>query len=189
MGSIQDQSRRLAAMVLYASLVIVSGLVVLQWIQQRPVILSVQSDSMEPVFRKGDAIILQKTPPTLLSPGDIVSYPHPDKADVIISHRVVSADAYTGKLITKGDANVAPDQVTSTLGVLGRVGYAVPKAGFVVDWLHSWQGLAVLVYLPVAALLAQELLRLGHQYGRPTYAVAGRGPMVPLALRRAVYRR
>lgn len=129
---------------------------------------------MQPAIHQGDAVVLSKAGPTSIVVGDVVSYQDPGHGGVVLSHRVVAVDAYTGRLVTKGDANLHADKPTTTLNVVGKVGYVIPKAGKLLDWLHSWWGMAGLVYIPALLVVAYELRLLTMRYAKPTYVVRGR---------------
>ena len=94
------------------------GLIILHARGER--LLSVQTASMVPTFRPGDAILIQPVSPSSLRPGDIVSYRSPLNPHLFISHRLVRIDRQTGQLITAGDALHTPDQPFSQLQVVGR---------------------------------------------------------------------
>lgn len=149
-------------------------------------ILSVQSNSMQPLISKGDAVVVQGTagPATMsspapdagssgvasrLEPGDIITFPSPADPSVFLTHRILEINPISGRLVTKGDANTAADPVTNAASVIGLVRHTVPGGGFAVDALRSWWGLALLVYLPAAVVLVQEIGRVVRYYGRPTY--------------------
>lgn len=133
--------------------------------------LSVDSASMAPTLAKGDAIVLRSVNPLDIRKDDIISYRSTEDPSVIITHRVLVADPLTGQLITKGDANASLDPAFSSLEVMGRVSYIIPGAGRLLDILHSWPGLVLVVYLPAAVLLGSELWRLSRHYLRPTYVL------------------
>lgn len=134
--------------------------------------LSVNSESMEPRIGKGDAVIVHRVDPLDVHAGDVVSYRSPVDESVIITHRVVAVDPLTGQVVTKGDVNSSEDPAVSGFRIIGRVAYVVPGVGGIINALHSWLGLGLLIYLPTSLLLASELHRLVRHYLRPTYVHA-----------------
>jgi signal peptidase I len=134
-------------------------------------LLSVDSGSMAPTVAEGDAVVIRSVNPLDISKDDIISYRSPEDASLIITHRVLLVDPLTGQLITKGDANSSLDPTFSSSEIVGRVAYIIPGAGHLVDVLHSWVGLVLVVYLPAAILLGSELWRLSKYYLRPTYVL------------------
>lgn len=158
--------------VVCGSLLLLAGATVLViWNDQSIRILGVGSDSMAPLVRKGDAVIAYKVNPLVIQKGDLVSYRSPKDSTVIITHRVIETDPLTGRLITKGDANVEVDPTIHSARVIGRVQYLLPGAGRYINALHSWTGLILAVYLPTAILLMSELRRLARHYLQPTYVL------------------
>lgn len=130
--------------------------------------LSVQSDSMRPVFRRGDLMI---TRPDIAAPlGAVVSYHSPLNGRMVISHRLVGRRG--NLLITAGDALRSRDQPFDRSRLVGRAVILVPSVGRPLDWLHRPLGLALMVYLPAGIICMVEVRRL---YGRQTepYRLAG----------------
>jgi signal peptidase len=128
----------------------------------------VLSGSMEPALGVGDLAVVGAVRPGQLSMRDIISYRTPAQPNVVITHRLVGVSAdETGRIMfeTKGDANDSVDQVEiDSQAVLGRVFYAVPKIGYLVDFAKKPLGKAVLLGVP-AVLLALDAL-VGWRAGR-----------------------
>jgi signal peptidase I len=80
----------------------------------------VVSDSMSPVFRTGDRILVVPGPVAAFRAGDIVLVFHRDGA---VTHRLMSAPDTRGSmcLVTKGDRALAADQPWPLENVCGRV--------------------------------------------------------------------
>jgi signal peptidase I len=142
---------------------------VVLWRLQSVELLSVQSGSMSPLIHKGDAVLVRKQASAAIRAGDIVSYPSLINSQEIITHRVVYIDPAGIQMVTKGDANASVDPVADASTVIGGVRSVVPKAGFIIDMLHSWHGLTALVYFPATLILIQEMWRIVRYYGQPTY--------------------
>ena len=83
----------------------------------------VLSGSMEPGIRIGDIVIVKKTQqePHI---GDVVAYKY---SGMIILHRVINVTG--NQLVTKGDANDAPDNPITVKQVLGKLYLHIPYAG------------------------------------------------------------
>jgi signal peptidase len=95
-------------------------------------VVAVESNSMVPVFHKGDILVLRGMESSVLDVGDIIVYSVPGRA-VPVVHRIVKINP-DGSFQTKGDANsgqldfeyyVNPDHVH------GRVAVIVPYLGWV----------------------------------------------------------
>ncbi len=132
-------------------------------------LLSVQTASMSPIFRPGDAVWVEKVPPDSLSRGDIISYRNPNDPGIIVSHRLISIDSREGILITKGD-NVSLNDLPVYPGLfVGKVTRVIPKAGYVLDWLHRPLGILLAVYTPGLLLLLSEFKRLAAHQRHTSY--------------------
>jgi len=99
-------------------------------------IMAVVSNSMVPVFYKGDLIVIKGVDCQDVNKGDIIVYDNPIR-QIPIVHRVVGIDEDGGSRIftTKGDNNDHTDQVTGISPpvrcswVRGKVKLIVPKLG------------------------------------------------------------
>lgn len=80
--------------------------------------LRVMSDSMEPVFVRGDCIIIKEAQQEEIKTGDIITFVSPDPSlnGSFNTHRIIdiAADSETGQMIyyTKGDNNSWEDNYT-----------------------------------------------------------------------------
>ncbi len=104
----------------------------------------VVSGSMEPVFYRGDIVIVDKNPEDIHT-GDIIIYqaswfPQP------VIHRVIRVEKSNGTeyFITKGDNNPAPDpavvypqQVVAKVVTLDEKPVVIPKIGYITLWIRG----------------------------------------------------
>jgi signal peptidase I len=153
-------------------LVILAGISIV-WLWRTPDVqlLSVQSGSMQPLIRKGDAVITEPVQATVvIHAGDIISYHSPADARVIIIHRVQSISSRTGLIITKGDNAPRADEPFAPDMVVGRVRQRIAYVGYGIDLLHSMAGLVLIIYLPALFAVGLELRRL-TAYFQPTYTL------------------
>ena len=123
---------------------------------------TVYSGSMEPAIHVGDLAVVRPSKTSDLKPGDIITYRTPQRPDTLVTHRLVGITE-TGdgqrQFRTKGDANAVEDVVLTDQGaVLGKVVYAVPVAGYIVEFSRSFSGRLVLIAMP-AVLLGVDFLR------------------------------
>lgn len=143
-------------------------------------VLSVQTGSMQPAIRPGDAVVVRNasaaltanSTPSNLRVGDIVTFWSPSQPDTLITHRIVNISPASGMVITKGDALDAPDTAINADAILGKVEHIVPGAGYGLSILRRPIGLAAAVYLPAAVLIYGEISRLMHHYDRRFYRLA-----------------
>ncbi len=101
-------------------------------------IMAVVSNSMIPVFYRGDLIVVKGIPPESIQEGDIIVYQNPYR-NIPIVHRVVEIQTDGGGtrfFITKGDNNAHTDQETNISPpvagnwVRGEVRLIIPKLGY-----------------------------------------------------------
>jgi signal peptidase len=110
--------------------ILVSGIFSLQ-------LIAVGSDSMRPVFSRGDAVLFEKVSASEIAKDDILVF---RREGVIVTHRVVSIESRSGMLYftTRGDANDSNDNFeTSSEQVLGRVIMAGKYIGYPTVWLNE----------------------------------------------------
>ncbi|HSX36751.1 MAG TPA: signal peptidase I [Patescibacteria group bacterium] len=155
---------------MYVGLMVVgAGVVVGEWKFHHLRVLAVQTGSMAPTFKPGDAVLVQKAQPASLAVGQVVSYISPADPTILVSHRIVAINRRTGMLTTRGDYAARPDISFSPSLVVGRVSAVVPKFGYVINALHTRLGLIVGVYTPALFIIFSEIKRLAHHYGRGYY--------------------
>ncbi|MDE2491274.1 MAG: signal peptidase I, partial [Elusimicrobia bacterium] len=87
-------------------------------------ILAVRGDSMRPLLKAGDLILVRRAALSELSPGDLVVLMdwRGEGADCVV-HRLFGRAGAGGSLraLTKGDANLLPDPPTPESGIVGAV--------------------------------------------------------------------
>ena len=114
----------------------------------------VVSGSMEPVFYRGDVVVIEKTDFLGISEinkddlkvGDIVIYQATWFPDPVI-HRIVATGTDvngTPYYVTKGDNNqvqdpapVYHDQVMAKVVTLGNTPFVIPKIGYITLWIRG----------------------------------------------------
>ena len=165
LGSI---ARKLLAIAIILPIAGAAGLAVIH--AQGHQLLSVQTASMVPTFRPGDALIVAPVSVRYLRPGDVISYHSPRDPAVIVSHRLVSIDRQAGLLTTSGDALQTQDPAFPPDQVAGRVMAVAPRLGLVLDTLRRPLALVLAVYLPAGLVVAAEVHRLARVYADPLYS-------------------
>lgn len=100
-------------------------------------LIAIGSNSMNPVYERGDAVIYQKRKSEDVIVGEILAF---YRNGVVITHRVVSIKYNEGKYFfkTKGDNNKNIDQFTTDdTKVLGVVKYKIKYLGYPSIWLSE----------------------------------------------------
>lgn len=127
-------------------------------------VFRVMTGSMEPEIREDSLLVVQKTPPEDIAPGDIISFfsPDPMLEGAVNTHRVARVEKENGRIqfITKGDANVIED--TYPVDASALVGRAVFKSyglGKAVSLLSNPLVFGIIILLPLLIILLMNLYR------------------------------
>ncbi|RJT07083.1 signal peptidase I [Halococcus sp. IIIV-5B] len=131
----------------------------------------VGSSSMSPEIQAGDIVIVNSVSPSAVSEGDVITFYQGESAEIrggtseeLITHRVVekSGTGADTEFVTKGDANEERDPGTVPASKLvGEVMLTIPLVGHVIVFASTRLGAALLVGLPLGALILGELYDLG----------------------------
>lgn len=117
----------------------------------------VASGSMSPSLRPGDIAFVVKAPVESLRVGDVIQYV--TGSGMVIVHRLVQIEGTPGHLVlvTKGDANSAPDDPIIESQVIGKVVFSLPYLGWASFYLkEAFSSMLSFVeanFLPFAAAL------------------------------------
>jgi signal peptidase len=97
---------------------------------------AITGGSMEPTIHLGAEAFVRPVNAASLRVGDIVTFHKPDDASELVTHRIVAI--HGGVLVTKGDANDAPDAWRiRTVGTGWRYAFSVPYLGYAVELLGT----------------------------------------------------
>jgi signal peptidase I len=124
-------------------------------------LLSVQTASMVPTFRPGDALIIRSLQGKQPAIGSIITYRAPHAPQVLVTHRLIARKG--DRLITAGDALGTHDQPLQYSQVVGEATSVLPGLGIWLDRLHQPFGLLFVVYVPATLLIYFELQRLAKR--------------------------
>ena len=147
-----------AAGALVGLVLVLGGPLVVGW---RP--MTEMSDSMRPLLRSGDVVVVAPIAARAAGPGDVVAFADPLGSGRTITHRVITVRERDGRLhfVTRGDANSAPERWTvASDGRIGRVVFRLPRIGLVLRPLAGRAGRLLLVALPLALLCLLELWQI-----------------------------
>lgn len=121
------------------------------------------SDSMRPLLRAGDIVVVAPLAPTRARVGDVVAFSDPLGSGRTITHRVLSVRISGDRVrfVTRGDANSSVERWSvATDGRVGRVVFRLPRLGALLAPLGTRSGRLLLVALPLALLCLLELWRI-----------------------------
>ncbi len=125
-------------------------------------VVAVESNSMVPVFYKGDILVLMGSKPPQYAIGDVIVYSVEGRS-VPIVHRIIKINA-DGSYQTKGDANsgqLSFEQVVDPGRVHGRMVAIVPYLGWVK--IGIMQYLLPNIMLVLAVFVAAALVYYGKR--------------------------
>lgn len=118
----------------------------------------VQSGSMEPSIMTGDVVIVQSKSSYTLN--DVVTF-NDSITGRVVTHRIIEVKEGGNEFETKGDANRTGDDALVAFGqIIGRVVLVIPKIGYMVAFTKTTPGLIVLVLIPAAIYVLDELLKM-----------------------------
>lgn len=112
------------------------------------------SPSMEPEYMVGDLIYVKDVDPTTIKEGDVITFIVNEDL-VVGTHRVVRVDAENQRFYTKGDANEIEDQSPVHFNnVIGVPKFAIPKLGYVSDFVQNPPGMYITIGIGIILILA-----------------------------------
>lgn len=123
----------------------------------------VESGSMEPYIMTGSLVVI--LPESSYAVDDVITFKS-RASRVPTTHRIVDTYSENGRtwFITKGDANEEADTAAVAMGdVRGKVQFAVPKAGFILDFARQPVGFVFLILLPALMLIISELEKIWRE--------------------------
>ena len=120
-------------------------------------LLVVKSGSMEPTIKTGSLIIDKAEPSYKI--GDIITFKNPTNLAETITHRI--DDIKSQSLVTKGDANNAPDaDEIDQAQIIGKVIFKIPYFGYVVAFARTTPGLIILIIIPATIIIYEEINKI-----------------------------
>jgi len=122
----------------------------------------VVSGSMEPIIKTGSVVLTKPIDPKMINTGDIVAFTSPSNPKNVILHRVVGLKSTEPlRFQTKGDNNNAPDSWDlMDVGILGQHVYTIPYVGYVINFVRTPVGFALLIVIPVILFVISQILNI-----------------------------
>jgi signal peptidase len=124
-------------------------------------VLIVQSGSMEPAISTGSVVVVSEQ--DRYEAGEVITFGETTGDQVPTTHRVVSEQLLDGEYAytTKGDANEEADLEPVPLNeVRGKVLFAIPWLGFILDFARQPLGFVLLIGIPAALIAIEEISNL-----------------------------
>ena len=109
-------------------------------------VYTVITGSMEPELSVGDLLYVKPVDPSTIKVGDDITFVLNEDL-VVATPRVIRIDAEKEHFYTKGLANDIEDAPVHFKNVLGVVEFAIPKLGYVSDFIQNPPGM----YITIAA--------------------------------------
>jgi len=132
----------------------------------------IASGSMRPVLDVGDIAVTVPTSPNNIKVGDVIQYWRQGEPAPII-HRVIETYKSGGAtyIITKGDANNAPDDPVTPTQTVGKLIITIPKLGWISIYLKTFTANALtfftnnpaIAYTTITITSATSILGI-HRY-------------------------
>jgi signal peptidase len=124
----------------------------------------VKSGSMEPSIHVGSIVVIK--PEETYKVGDVITFGADTQTQIPTTHRITSIANERGAPVftTRGDANEDPDSNTTNIGeVQGKVLLTIPQAGYVLDFAKKPMGFTLLIAVPAAIIIVDELIRIFNE--------------------------
>lgn len=123
---------------------------------------AVQSDSMLPVLRRGDAVFVRDASFDTLHEGDVITARFPE-SEGVFTHRIIRVDAEKRQIYTRGDHNMADDPMpTDASHIIGKMWFSVPFIGYLSFILKS----NTVLYIAIGIALVLIVLRMAFSLRR-----------------------
>jgi signal peptidase I len=127
---------------------------------------TVLSDSMKPEFQAGDIVIIKMIDPKDLKEGDVITFY--SKGGPVVTHQIEGKtvmDDDKDAFITKGinvdqaDADPVPQD-----RVIGKYTFAIPKAGYLFNFLRTTTGYFLLIFTPLMLIIGLNVYKILKVY-------------------------
>ncbi|MBP9757887.1 MAG: signal peptidase I [Candidatus Pacebacteria bacterium] len=117
----------------------------------------VKSGSMEPTIPTGSLVVIKPSASYVV--GNIVTFGEDTRSQIPTTHRIIAID--DDLITTKGDANEEADtRPVRRHEIIGKVVGHAPYAGFVLDFAKQPLGFVLLIAIPAATIIIDELINI-----------------------------
>lgn len=118
--------------------------------------------TMEPTIVEGSLLVSVRHPVTELKAGSVVVYRWPGRQTTVGRIIRLTNEDGTDRYTVQADGASA-EYIVSPEAIIGEVRYHWPLLGPIYQFLRSWPGLILGLYLPATGLMAHEINRLAQQ--------------------------
>lgn len=126
--------------------------------------LIVKSDSMAPVFREGDMILIKACDTASLKEGDIITFHTIINNEYALNTHRIESIVQNGSFrnyVTKGDNNsIADTSIVSDSDIVGKYVTKVSLLGKLMTFLQSSTGFLVVIVLPMLLFFIYQVYHL-----------------------------
>lgn len=133
----------------------------------------VKSGSMEPAIKTGSLVLIKPQTTAYGAQyrvGDIITFGPDTAKEIPTTHRVEEViKEPSGEFVyrTKGDANEEADpNLVEESEVIGKVAFFAPYAGYILDFAKKPLGFALLIGIPAASIILDELIVIGREFAK-----------------------
>ena len=131
-------------------------------------IFNVATESMTPVYKVGDAVLVMQVDPSELKVGDDVTYLGEKETfkDKIITHRIIEIEKKedgTYKIKTQGIANTAVDPSINETQIYGRVIYKINTISYINGIIGDLYGMYFIIIVPMAIMIFFDFFVFGRK--------------------------
>ena len=130
------------------------------------------SESMTPIIKKNDAILIKRVDANEIKIGDVITYKSEDATHygIMITHRVVSMvndDMGEISFVTKGDNNNVADKTpVKESNIYGKVIMRIPKIGYVQYFLATSYGWIIAIAIPCMGIIIYDVMKLFKSFSK-----------------------
>ena len=134
-------------------------------------IVNVASQSMEPIYKKGDVLIIKKTDINNLKVDDVITFVSSDPTieGMLNTHRIYAIEENNGKklFLTKGDNNPDVDKYkVESEDIVGKVQTKIPYVGNIISYLQNTKSVYfIVIILPLLVIMLFEVRNVIKKIG------------------------
>jgi signal peptidase I len=114
---------------------------------------------MEPTIHVGSLVLVQKVPENAIKVDDIVARKAPDNDNTFVTHRIVQIGPQPDTFVTRGDANNTNDPPITYSEIVGKMVFAVPMLGLLVNFSSTPIGMGLVIVIFILFIVLVEIIK------------------------------